>query len=104
MKTVILAAFMFTCAFATAQDNIKQNKNAPGIDKNSSYCMALKGDALVLMKDGKQVFNDIKLEDGTRITANGSIITPDGIERKLKENECADLDGKITKPVLEVSR
>lgn len=98
-NSILIAAFVCICAFAHAQDNTKQeNKNAPQTEKTASYCMGSKGDVLVLMKDGKQVYNDIKLDDGTRISTNGRIIKPDGTEHLLKENECADLDGEILKP------
>ncbi len=99
MKTSLIAAFMLMCALATAQDNKQDNKNVPPADKSSSYCMAKRGDDLVLLKDGKQVYSDVKLDDGTRITTNGRILKPDGTEKLLKENECADLDGEIMKPV-----
>src|ERR1700748_7768 len=99
MKTLLFFISLTACSFAKAQTNTMP-KNSPE-NKNSTYCMETKGDVLVLTKDGRQVYTDIKLDDGTRITTNGRIIKTDGTERLLKENECADLDGSIMKPVVE---
>lgn len=99
MKTLVIAAFLCICTSAGAQNKKEENKNSPPVNQSSSYCMVKQGDALVLMKDGKQVYTDIKLADGTRITTNGRVLKADGTEKLLKENECADLDGELMKPV-----
>lgn len=94
MKTAIIAAFMLIGLSVNAQDD----KTPTQANKISTYCLEAKGEILVLTRDGLQVNNDIKLENGTRVTANGRIIKPDGTERLLKEGECADINGDLMKP------
>jgi len=99
MKALAISLFMLLCGFAQAQTN--KSKKTQDVDRTSSYCMEVKGDNLVLTKDGRQLYEDVKLEDGTRITTNGRIIRTDGTEKLLHEKECADLNGEIMKPIVE---
>lgn len=99
MKALIISLFMLLCGFTQAQNN--NSKKTQDTERTSWYCMEVKGDNLVLTKDGKQLYEDVKLEDGTRITTNGRIIHTDGTEKLLREKECADLNGEIMKPVVE---
>ena len=94
MKTAIITACMLLGLSVNAQDD----KTPTQANKTSTYCFEAKGEILILTRDGLPVNNDIKLENGTRITANGRIIKPDGTEKLLKEGECTDINGDLMKP------
>ena len=58
------------------------------------YCAKLKDGKLVVMHDGTIVTEEVKLNDGSKIQPDGSVIDKDGVKRFLKDGECIDKSGK----------
>ncbi|MEO6302653.1 MAG: DUF6799 domain-containing protein [Bacteroidia bacterium] len=91
MKKVIItfiASISFLCIHA--QENNK-------LPETSDYCLLVKGDTEVLMKDGKEVTTDIKLESGDQLSPNGRVMKMNGTEIKLKEGDCVTEKGEVVR-------
>jgi hypothetical protein len=83
---VCLSAGLFAATYGIGQHS----------KKDISYCALLKDGQITLTADGKQVYADVKLEKGIKITTDGTVIYPNGFKVILKNGECVDRDGNIT--------
>lgn len=61
-----------------------------------SYCALLMSGKIILTADGKQVYSDVKLKKGIKLTTGGIVIYPNGSKIVLKNGECIDREGNIT--------
>jgi len=94
MKKMVYTFFACTLVFLMPAQSGKHKKHI----SDSSYCLKVKGTVQVLMQNGKEIKEDIKLKNGYRISAEGRIRRTDGTEIKLKENECVTVNGEVIKP------
>ena len=87
---------LFLAANVQAQDN--KNAVKPEQDpKDISYCALLKDGSMIVVSEGKQVYQDIKLNDGYIIRSNAMLVNDEGKETPLVNGDCVGLDGKIFK-------
>lgn len=87
---VLFAFFLITGLNAQTKNHSK---------KANYYCLVVKGEEQILMKDGKEVTkDDVKLKSGDRLSIEGRIRKVDGTEIKLKEGECVNENGEVIKP------
>ena len=56
----------------------------------------MKDGKIEIMHDGMALTADVKLDNGTWIKMDGSVVKKDGTKKILKEGECVDKEGKIT--------
>jgi hypothetical protein len=94
MKTLCTLALLFACvSFAYSQDDMK----IKGQKTDSTYCLVLKdGLPALTSNDGKEIYNDVLLTNGTKITPNGNVTKKDGTQMVLKEGECVSSSGEIS--------
>jgi hypothetical protein len=94
MKKLLLfiPTFIFL-ANLMAQDtpNTKQ-----GYSGNPKYCAMMKDGKMSLSKDGKMVSSDVSLQNGVKLTHDGTLVKRDGTRRMLKNGECVDFMGNIS--------
>ena len=87
---------LFSLGNVYSQDN--KNAVTPAPDpKDVTYCALLKDGAMIVVSDGKQVYQDIKLNDGFIIRSNAMLVNEEGQETPLVNGDCVGLDGKIFK-------
>jgi hypothetical protein len=82
MKTIIvtIAAALFSLNAAAYN---------PGKDPDS-YCLKSKNGKTVVMHNGSELTETIKLSDGTKVKPNGTIVFTSGKRVKLEKGECVD--------------
>ena len=91
-----LLFLLFFLANVQAQDN--KNAVKPAQDpKDVTYCALLKDGTMIVVAEGKQVYQDIKLNDGYIIRSNAMLVNDEGKEIPLVNGDCVGLDGKIFK-------
>ena len=104
-KLIMLAAgILITGGIVFAQDATP--KKAEPVKKESAQtgkkekcnlknCVMMKDGKMMMMKDGKEMAmdNDVTLENGSRVTKDGSLISKDGKKSMLKNNDCIDMKG-----------
>jgi c-di-GMP-binding flagellar brake protein YcgR len=109
MKKIILtsmAAIFSTLAVAQEdsthqmkgnQNDLKINNKMRNrvMDKSQKYCAMLLDGKITLTSEGKEIYTDILLVNGTKIKTDGTVVGKDGTETMLKNGECVDRDGKI---------
>ena len=61
----------------------------------ATYCAILKDGKMMLMAEGKQVNNDVKLADGTIVKIDGTVEKSDKTKITLKNGDCIDQDGNV---------
>ena len=95
MKTIIaIIAGMFLYGSVIAQE--KDAVRPPNPDSESiTYCAVLKDGKMIIMSEGKQVYQDIALENGHTIRSNAILVNDEGKETALINGDCVGLDGKI---------
>jgi uncharacterized protein DUF6799 len=73
-----------------------RQKNFQNDKKNDiCYCALLKSGKMTLMADGKQLYANVKLDKGIKITIDGTVIYPNGDRVVLKNGECVNQEGNI---------
>jgi len=74
-----------------------QNTNTMQNDSqiSATYCAMLKDGKMMLMAEGKQVNNQVKLANGTIVKTDGTVEKSDKTKIALKKGECIDQDGNI---------
>lgn len=82
MRTLIvtIAAALFSLGVAA---------NNPGKDPGS-YCLKNIDGKTIVTHNGSELTRTMKLEDGTRVKRNGTIVLSTGKRVKLVEGECVD--------------
>ena len=101
MKKVLLSAFAFTLAMGA----FAQNSDSTSSINKSEVHQKMDSHDGVIMKDGKllvsrngqatQVTQDVTLNDGTTVTADGTVKKTDGTSITLKEGDYVTADGKL---------
>ncbi len=64
------------------------------------YCAVLQDGIIVIMKGGSRLTGEVTLENGNRITSDGTVILKDGTRKTLKAGDCMDMSGNLTRKVL----
>lgn len=59
-------------------------------DDPGNYCAKNKDGKTIVMHNGSELTKTIKLEDGTKVKRNGTIVFTNGKRVKLVEGECVD--------------
>jgi len=91
---LILGNFLLTLTLnANAQDNPVKIEN--DTEDSSLYCVMLMDGKTMLMTEGKQVYTDIKLDNGIIIMTDGTVQKIDKTIISLKNGDCIDQDGNI---------
>ena len=80
-----------------ADAQIKKDSIKPEGEK---YC-AKRGEGRIKVLAGeKEIVSDIKLENGVKITPNGTVVKRNGTKVTLKDGECVDESGAIIKALV----
>jgi hypothetical protein len=61
------------------------------------YCAKMKDGKMVVMHQGSAIMTDVRLDDGTMVKMDGTIIRTDSSKSKLKVGECISKDGMVAK-------
>lgn len=89
MKLIsIIAACFLSLSVIAGNDGPKDHEK---------YCAKVKDGKITVVSDGNAITGTITLTNGTQIMTDGTIVMRDGTKSTLKEGECMDKDGKITK-------
>jgi hypothetical protein len=94
MKSNLIIHLISVCFFTnfiTASSFATRNYE----NETSPYCALLKNGKIILTVDGKQVYADVKLSKGAKVTTEGIVIYPDGSRMILKNGECIDKEGNV---------
>ncbi len=59
---------------------------------DDKYCAKLIDGKLIVVNNGEQLTNDVKLADGTILHPDGNMVKPDGTSSMLKDGECIRKD------------
>lgn len=62
----------------------------------NTYCAEMKGNALVVIRDGQVLTEDIIFENGIELKTDGRVIYPNGLKATMKAGECVDKTGLIS--------
>ncbi len=89
--------FLIVCLSASAFGQEKNAVKPPPDPDETSYCALLKDGALIVVAEGKQVYQDIKLNGGFVIKSNAMLVNDEGKETPLMNGDCVRMDGKIIK-------
>jgi len=89
---MLIAAFPLTFNLLSGSENITR-------EQNELYCLKLQDGLLVVVHDGKPLTAEVTLDNGTKVHPNGTITLNDGTKSSLKEGECIDEGGKLTREV-----
>ncbi|MEP7169290.1 MAG: DUF6799 domain-containing protein [Bacteroidota bacterium] len=92
-KLILVIAISFLSLSAFTQDYGQQTQNDSKM--TSAYCAMLKDGKIILMAEGKEVYSDLKLADGTKVKTDGTVEKSDKTKILLKNGECIDQDGNI---------
>jgi len=92
-KLILVIAISFFSLNAFTQDYGQQTQNDSKM--TSAYCAMLKDGKIMLMAEGKQVYSDVKLADGTKVKTDGTVEKSDKTKILLKNGECIDQDGNV---------
>lgn len=100
---VIAAAIMVTTAVFAQNDKKAETTGtpaaaAPAAEKKMAHdCYMMKDNALMHCMGSKMEPQkaDVKLKNGTTVTANGSVMNADGSKAMLANGQCIDMMGKI---------
>ena len=79
---------------AAAQQNKKDSLPAP-LKPTTSYCAEMKDGMMVLSYEGVIQKNDVLLANGTKVTTDAVIETPDGRSTRMNEGECNDMSNAV---------
>ena len=82
MKTIFVT-------IAAALISLNAAAHNPGKDPDN-YCVKSKNGKMVVMHNGAELTETIKLSDGTRVKPNGTIVFTNGKRVKLEKGECVD--------------
>ena len=98
MKKVLVSLFAITFTLGVfAQDSTNTTNNntnqTQGVQKHEGVIM--KDGKLLMMKDGQttQLTTDLTLDNGTVVTADGTVKNKDGTTTTLKEGDYVAMDG-----------
>ena|SRR2546428_606456 len=99
MKTllVLIGAILFSLS-AMAQDTMI-HKTDQHLQNDQKNCFMMKNNKMMVMKDGQTsaMQKDVTLLNGITVKTDGTIMKKDGSTAKLKNGECIDMSGNITK-------
>jgi len=87
---VIAAGILAECAMAQSANTMQNDSQI-----SATYCAMLKDGKMMLMAEGKQVNNEVKLANGTIVKTDGTVEKSDKTKIALKNGECIDQDGNI---------
>jgi hypothetical protein len=94
----ITAVVVAVTSFDWGQESALDVKTGGAI-RDTVYCVELKDGITTVTIDGREIFSDLTLKDGTKIKTNGTVIKPDGTETVLEPGRCIDQAGNLTVPV-----
>ena len=94
MKKVLVSLFAITLTLGVFAQDSTTNKMAP---KQNHEGVIMKDGKLLMMKNGQttQLTTDLTLDNGTIVTANGTVKMKDGTTSALKEGDYVGMDGTI---------
>jgi hypothetical protein len=98
---VIVIGCMFALNALAQQSQSTQNPGSILAPAQSSaqwkdtYCASTKDGNIIVMNGKSELVVDITLENGTKITTDGYIVTKDGSKTALKSGDCVDKNGNI---------
>ena len=95
MKIAILTGCIFLAFSTTAQDPRKDKSDVRTDLDKARYCAMLKDGKMVLMKDNSPVPADITLNNGNRISKDGTVQRKDGSSVTLSNGDCVDDEGNV---------
>jgi hypothetical protein len=80
-----------------SQDTLIRANAYPYAPAEGKYCVQEMGTRAAVFLDEKTVARSVKLENGTTLTPYGILIKKDNTHIILKEGECVDKAGNITR-------
>ena len=91
LLAVIVGIFLYGNVIAQEKAAVKPTTDA----NESTYCVVLKDGNLMVLSEGKQVYQDIALEDGVVLRADDKLVNKEGKTTALLNGDCVGKDGKI---------
>src|SRR5688572_2970214 len=88
---IILGIFLYGNVIGQEKAAVKTQPDA----EESTYCVVLKDGNLMVLSEGKQVYQDIELADGIILRSNATLVKKDGESIALLNGDCVVKDGKI---------
>lgn len=87
-----IGLFFTSVSLLQAQDETKNS----GMKQDTSFCMSLKdGMPALFSSGGKEIFYDLFLSNGTKVSPDGNVTKKDGSQSVLKEGECISDSGNV---------
>lgn len=71
------------------------NNRYTGLDLINTYSARIKNGKMQVMHQGKPILNQVILANGTQVKPDGTVLTVEGLRKRLKEGECIDMAGKF---------
>lgn len=88
---LIIGLFIGTISVAQEKTPIKPTPE----NEKIQYCAVLKDGAMIVLSEGKQVHQDIVLNEGYMLRSNAILVNKDGKEIPVLNGECVGMDGKV---------
>ena len=93
MKKLIL--FIGACVLAISSMAQTSTVKVSDTQSNPTYCAMLIDGKTLLTAEGKQVYADVKLANGTIVKTDCTVIKSDKTKLTLNNGDCIDQDGNI---------
>ena len=94
--TTLVTSLLTMVLFLTFSNSNAQSKDKMGTMKD---CCMMKDGKMMVMKDGKTMPMDkeMTMKNGTTCMTNGEYTMKDGSKMMMKNGDCMDMNGKMTK-------
>ena len=89
-KLILILATAALSLGSFAGNPYDKNPRDPG-----KFCAEFKEGVLKVIHDGKEMTEDVTLENGTKIHTDATVQKKDGTVTVLKPGECVDVNGKL---------
>lgn len=86
--------------------NVDMNAGSGPVNptNENTYCAEMKGDKLVVIRDGQILTEDIIFENGVELKTDGRVVYPNGLKASMKAGECVDKTGLISSAAKEETK
>ena len=86
MKRIILAVAVMALSF----------NSIAGDEHGDKYCAKMKDGKMVVMHNGMAITSEAKLNDGSVVQSDGTVVMKDGSKMTLNDGQCISKDGSTT--------
>ncbi len=88
-KTLTIITFIVSFSFNLCAQADKESGD------NNSYCAQQGVNQIVVIYQGAAIVEDVKLENGTIVKPDATVILKDGTKTLLREGRCINRDGNM---------